>query len=115
MSVITKLESEFRVRFTKLEQDHRQAQVSEALEKAIPEISDVDVSGLPKQTDQFNSEISQVDSAHNDNANIEPLEDKEMDAFLDEMHNNKVSDEIRKKKLLHELANQTHLLLILIR
>src|SRR3954447_10107964 len=58
----TKLESEnaeFRVRFTKLEQ---QTQVSEALEEAIPEVSAVDVLGLPKQTDQLNSEVGQVDN-----------------------------------------------------
>jgi len=38
------------------------------------------------------------------------LEDKETDAFLNEVHKKKVSDEIRQrnreKKLLHELANQ---------
>ncbi len=106
-SAITKLESEnaeFRVRFTKLEQ---QTQVSEAFEEAIPEVSAVDVPGLPKQTDQLNSEVGQVDTMPSDNANTEPLEDKETDAFLDEVHKNKVSDEIRQRnRLLHESANQ---------
>ena len=42
-----------------------------------------------------------------DNANTESLKDKKMDAFLDEMHKNKVSDKIRQRnRLLHELANQ---------
>ncbi len=82
-SAITKLESEnaeFRVRFTKLEQ---QTQVSEAFEEAIPEVSAVDISSLSKQTDQLNSEVGQVDTMPSDNANTESLEDKETDAFLD--------------------------------
>src|SRR6266496_222973 len=106
-SAITKLESEnaeFRVRFMKLEQ---QTQVSEAFEEVIPEVSAVDVPSLPKQTDQLNSEVGQVDTMPSDNANTESLEDKETDAFLDEVHKNKVSDEIRQRnRLLHESANQ---------
>ena len=42
-----------------------------------------------------------------DQCDQKSLEDKETDAFLDEVHKRKVSDEIKQRnKLLRELANQ---------
>src|SRR5581483_1009767 len=66
-------------------------------EEPIPEV-------IAKQS------VSAVNIPVMDQCDQTSLEDKETDAFLDKVHKKKVSDEIRqhnrKKKLLHESANQ---------
>ncbi|RIA82413.1 hypothetical protein C1645_743799 [Glomus cerebriforme] len=95
---IDKLESEnaeFRIRFTKLEQDHGQTQDSE---EVVPEIT---VSAI-------NVPSSVMDQC--DKKSESEVPDKEMDVFLDEVHKKKVSDKIRQrnreKKLMRETPNQ---------
>jgi len=104
-SAISKLESknaEFRVRFMKLEQDQGQTQDNVTLEEAIPEVSVVDIP--VSVVLQPNNEMS------SDNIKTESSEDKEIDAFLNEVDKKKVGKEIKQhnkeKKLLRESATQ---------
>src|SRR5947207_4700353 len=59
--------------------------------------------------DQLNNEVGRAvtfGDAPSDNANTEPLEDKETDDFLDEVHKKRVSDEIRKRKREKKLQGE---------
>ncbi|PKC55311.1 hypothetical protein RhiirA1_542569 [Rhizophagus irregularis] len=124
---IKELESEFRDRLTKVEQNqslidnssnntssnfnlvaeptvtqHEKPLVNEEMDTSLPEEPIPEVIAKPSVS-AFNIPIM-------DQCDQKSLEDKETDAFLDEEHKKKVSDEIRQrnreKKLLHESANQ---------
>src|SRR6266498_3460659 len=67
--------------------------------------------------DQLNNEVGQTVTSSDissNNANIESLEDKKTDDFLNEVHKKKISDEIRerkrKEKLHHESITQDSLI-----